>query len=73
VESATKHRMLAKVILQKLASILARLLWSSRKEANPFAPTEKELEQTRLIGMYISQANNKPTYAAPTQRTGPAI
>ena len=68
MESATKHVMLAKVRLQKLASSLAKLLWSSGTEANPFAPTEKELEQTRLMGMYLSQANNQPTYAAPTRR-----
>ena len=69
MESAIKHGMLAKVRVQKLASILRKLLWSSRTEANPFASTEKGLEQTRLMGMYISQANNKPSYAAPTQQS----
>jgi len=60
--------MLAKVRLQKLASSLAKLLWSSGTGANPVAPTEKELEQTRLMGMYLSQANNQPIYAAPPRR-----
>ena len=69
MESAIKNGMLAKVRLQKFASILAKLFWSSGTQANPFAPTEKELEQTRLMGIYISQANNKPSYATPTQQS----
>ena len=73
MESAIKNGMLAKVRLQKLASILAKLLWSSGTQANPFAPTEKELEQTRLMGTYLPQANNKPACAAPMQRTRSAI
>jgi len=59
--------MLAKVRLQKLASSLAKLLWSSGTEANPFALTEKELEQMWLMGMYLAQVNNQSTYVAPTR------
>ena len=68
MESAIKNGILAKVRLQKFASILAKLLWSSGTQPNPFAPTEKELEQERLTGMYLSQASNQPIYPAPTRR-----
>ncbi len=30
---------------------------------NPFAASEKEVEQARLMGMYLLQTNNKQSYA----------
>ncbi len=50
--------------LEGLVPVLNKWLQQVTMQRNPFAQSVKELEQARLMGMYLAQTNNKRSYAA---------
>ena len=63
--TALKWIRTTKVKMEALFSWCAKWLQQMTTQRNPFAPSAKELEQARLMGMYLVHANTKPLYAAP--------
>jgi hypothetical protein len=57
--SASKWITAAKQKIETGLSMVTRWFNESMAYPNPFAPNQKELEQARLMGMYLAQANDR--------------
>jgi hypothetical protein len=54
----------AKLKLETLIPVFTKWLQQLTTDRNPFAPSVKELEQARLMGLYLAHTNTKPLYPA---------
>jgi hypothetical protein len=50
--------------VQTLILLCTKRLQQMTADRNPFTPSDKEVEQARLMGMYLVHTNTKALYAA---------